>query len=81
VERSLGALPKQQRAVACLFLEAELSPSEIAVVLGTTANSARVTLHRALSHIRADLTAAGIDAAPTPDEATIDSRDPDDHTP
>jgi DNA-directed RNA polymerase specialized sigma24 family protein len=68
VERSLGELPLKQRAVACLFLEAELAPAEIAPLMGMTANAARVTLHRALARLRADLAAAGIDAPPTADE-------------
>ena len=71
VERSLVALPMRQRAVACLFLEAEMAPAEIAPLVSMTPNAARVTLHRALARIRADLTEAGIDAAPTPDEAFI----------
>lgn len=69
VERSLVGLPMRQRAVACLFLEAELTPAEIAPLVDMTANAARVTLHRALTKIRGDLIEAGIDAAPTPDEA------------
>ncbi|MEA2749384.1 MAG: hypothetical protein QOI41_3527 [Myxococcales bacterium] len=63
VEGSLAALPMKQRAVACLFLEAELAPAEIAPLVDMTPNAARVTLHRALSRLRADLGAAGIDAA------------------
>lgn len=72
VELSLAALPMRQRAVACLFLEAELAPAEIAPLVAMTPNATRVTLHRALARIRADLTEAGIDAAPTPDEALMD---------
>ena len=68
VERSLGALSRQQRAVACLFLEAELSPAEIAPLLGLSPGAARVTLHRALEGLRADLRAAGIDTALIPEE-------------
>lgn len=71
VEGSLASLPLKQRAVACLFLEAELAPAEIAPLVDMTANAARVTLHRALARIRADLTAAGFDAAESPDEASI----------
>lgn len=69
VEQSLATLPMRQRAVVCLFLEGELAPAEIAPLVAMTPNAARVTLHRALTRIRADLTEAGIDAAPTPDEA------------
>jgi RNA polymerase sigma-70 factor, ECF subfamily len=69
VQKSLSGLPARQRAVACLFLEAELAPTEIAPLVDMTPNAARVTLHRALTQIRADLAAAGIDAPPTADEA------------
>ncbi|MBS2015480.1 MAG: sigma-70 family RNA polymerase sigma factor [Deltaproteobacteria bacterium] len=73
VERSLASLPTRQRAVACLFLEAELGASELAPLVGMTPNAARVTLHRALARLRSDLSAAGIDAPPTLDEpATYD---------
>lgn len=72
VEQSLAALPMRQRAVACLFLEGELPPAEIAPLVGMTPNAVRVTLHRALVKLRADLTAAGFDAVPTPDEALVD---------
>ena len=75
VERSLAQLPIRQRAVACLFLEGELSPAEIAPLVEMTPNATRVALHRALSSIRADLTTAGIDAVPTPDEALITMED------
>lgn len=75
VEGSLAVLPHKQRAVACLFLEAELAPAEIAPLVGMTANATRVTLHRALERIRTDLRAAGFDAAETPDEAVIDKEE------
>lgn len=71
VEQALRALPARQRAVACLFLEAELAPAEIAPLVELTPNATRVTLHRALAKIRSDLAAAGIDAPPTPDEAFL----------
>ena len=74
VERSLGELPLRQRAVACLFLDGELSPSEIAPLVELTPNAARVTLHRALERLRADLRAAGVDAAKSDDE-TFPSRE------
>jgi RNA polymerase sigma-70 factor (ECF subfamily) len=72
IETSLAALPPKQRAAACLFLEAELAPAEIATLLDLTANAARVTVHRAMTHLRADLREAGIDALPTPDETLFD---------
>jgi RNA polymerase sigma-70 factor (ECF subfamily) len=62
VEASLAAMSAKQRAVATLYLEAEMAPQEIAELLGITANTARVTLHRALHKLRDDLRAAGIDA-------------------
>lgn len=71
VEKSLRTLPMRQRAVACLFLEAELAPAQIAPLVSMTPNATRVTLHRALAALRADLVAAGIDAATTPDEALV----------
>ncbi len=73
VERSLASLPERQRAVATLFLEAELQPSEIAPLVDMTPNAARVTLHRALAKLRAELSEAGIDALPSADEHMIDS--------
>jgi len=69
VTRSLAELSPRQRAVACLFLEAELTPAEIAPLVRLTPNATRVTLHRALTRVRADLAEAGIVAAPTPGEA------------
>ena len=75
VQRALAKLPARQRAVACLFLEAELGPAEIAPLVEMTPNATRVTLHRALSHIRADLAEAGIDAPPTPDEALVSTEE------
>ena len=70
--RSLEALPMKQRAVAVLFLEAELSPSEIAPIVDATPNAVRVALHRALTTLRADLAAAGFEAIPTPDEPVVE---------
>ncbi len=75
VQRSLAQLPVRQRAVACLFLEAELGPAEIAPLVDLSPNATRVTLHRALARIRADLTEAGIEAAPTPDEALVSTEE------
>lgn len=71
VERALAELPPRQRAVACLFLEAELPPQEIAPLVDMTPNATRVTLHRALERVRARLAEAGIDAPPTPDERLV----------
>jgi RNA polymerase sigma-70 factor (ECF subfamily) len=75
VLRSLGRLPLQSRAIACLFLEAELAPAEIAEIVKLTPNATRVALHRALTRLREDLRAAGIDAMPARDEAPIYAED------
>jgi RNA polymerase sigma-70 factor (ECF subfamily) len=75
VVRSLRALPMRGRAIACLALEAELTPAEIAEVVKLTPNATRVALHRALAQVRADLRAAGIDAPPTHDESSPSSED------
>lgn len=72
VEDAMGRLPLRQRAVASLFLESELTPSEIAPLLDMTPNTARVTLHRALRELRAALEAKGIDA-------TIDEEEVSEH--
>lgn len=66
VERSLADLPPKQRAIACLYLEAELPPAEIAVLVDMTPGATRVNLHRALARLRADLGAAGFDTPPDP---------------
>lgn len=58
--------------MASLFLESELTPSEIAPLLDMTPNTARVTLHRALRELRAALEANGIDA-------TIDEEEVSEH--
>lgn len=61
VERTLADLGIRPRAVACLHLEAELTPAEIAPLVGMTPNATRVALHRALGQIREALAAAGIE--------------------
>jgi RNA polymerase sigma-70 factor (ECF subfamily) len=68
VAAALRELSPRQRAVAVLSLEAGLQPSEIASVVGISANAARVNLHRAFSLLREKLSAAGIDAALPPEE-------------
>lgn len=77
VEGSLRSLPTRQRAIACLFLEAELSPAEIATLVDLTPNATRVALHRSLTRLRDDLRAAGIEAPPTAYEAQIMMEDND----
>jgi RNA polymerase sigma-70 factor (ECF subfamily) len=63
VAEGLARLPARQRAVACLHLDAELSPAEIAPLVDLTPNATRVALHRALTRLREELLAAGIDSA------------------
>ena len=71
VEKALAQLSASQRAVVTLHLDAGLSPSEMAPLLGITANAARVTLHRGLEKLRVQLRAHGIESAPLPDERTL----------
>jgi len=71
VEAALAKLPLKQRAVATLFLEHELQPSEIAPLVDMTPNAARVTLFRALEQLREALKRAGIDATPAQDELAL----------
>lgn len=63
VERSLRSMSMKQRAVACLHLESDLRPTELASLVDLTPNAARVTLHRALTRLREDLNAAGIEGS------------------
>ncbi len=44
-----------------LHLDQDLSPSEIAPLLGLTANATRVALHRALEQLRAHAKASGVE--------------------
>lgn len=71
VDAAMGRLSAPQRAAVTLFLDAELTPSEIAPLLGLTANATRVTLHRGLEKLRTALRAHGIDAAPHALEQTL----------
>lgn len=63
IERSLRSMRMKQRAVACLHLESDLRPTELASLVDLTPNAARVTLHRALTRLREDLNAAGIEGS------------------
>ncbi len=63
IERSLRSMSMKQRAVACLHLESDLRPTELASLVDLTPNAARVTLHRALTRLREDLSAAGIEGS------------------
>jgi len=69
VEHTLRGLPPKQRAILTLFLDEELKPAEIAPLVDLTPNATRVALHRSLERLRSDLSARGIDAAPSPDES------------
>lgn len=55
VEKELAKLGMKPRAIACLHLEAELTPAEIAPMVGMTPNATRVALHRALEQLRTAL--------------------------
>lgn len=76
VESVLAELAPRKRAVVTLFLGEELRPSEIAPLVGLSPNATRVTLHRALERLRAELTAHGIDAAEENDPALELEEDP-----
>lgn len=52
VRSALAALPRLQREVVLLRIDGELPFAQIAQVLGTTENSARVSHHHALSKLR-----------------------------
>jgi len=54
----LDELPDRHRDVLLLRVVAELSADEVGEALGTTATNVRVIQHRALSSLRASLTAA-----------------------
>jgi RNA polymerase sigma-70 factor (ECF subfamily) len=68
---AMATLSAAQRAAVTLLLDAQLSPSEMAPVLGMTPNAARVTLHRGLEKLRAHLKTHGIDAAPLAEERVL----------
>ena len=53
VRRAVLDLPKRQREVLTLRLDAELSFEEVAEVLGITRNSAKVSFHHAVRRLRA----------------------------
>jgi len=53
VRRAVLRLPRRQREVLTLRVDAELSFGEIADALGVTENSARVSFHHALRRLRA----------------------------
>jgi RNA polymerase sigma-70 factor (ECF subfamily) len=57
----LSLLGKRQRTLLALHFDEDLSPSEIAQVLGATANATRVALHRALGQLRAVATTQGLE--------------------
>lgn len=53
VRRAVLALPRRQREVLTLRIDAELPFAEIAAALGTTENSAKVSFHHALRRLQA----------------------------
>jgi RNA polymerase sigma-70 factor (ECF subfamily) len=57
----MAKLGPRQRALLALNLDQGLEPSEMAPVLGLTANGTRVALHRALEQLRVLARAAGIE--------------------
>jgi RNA polymerase sigma-70 factor (ECF subfamily) len=52
---ALEALPARERELLRLWAWEQLSPAEIAVVLGISANAASIRLHRAKRRLRAEL--------------------------
>ena len=56
MRRAALDLPRRQREVLLLRIDAELPFSEIAAALGTTENAAKVAFHLAVKRLRADLT-------------------------
>jgi RNA polymerase sigma-70 factor (ECF subfamily) len=55
LRRAVLRLPRRQREVVTLRLDAELPFAEIAEALGITENAARVSFHLAVRHLRAEL--------------------------
>ncbi|MFT3912561.1 MAG: sigma-70 family RNA polymerase sigma factor [Anaeromyxobacteraceae bacterium] len=55
MREAVAALPRRQREVLTLRIDAELSFAEIAEALGTTENSAKVTFHHAVKRLREQL--------------------------
>ncbi|GAO02078.1 RNA polymerase sigma factor [Anaeromyxobacter sp. PSR-1] len=53
VRRAVLGLPRRQREVLTLRIDAELPFSEIAAALGTTENSAKVSFHHAVRRLQA----------------------------
>ncbi|MFO0585640.1 MAG: sigma-70 family RNA polymerase sigma factor [Anaeromyxobacter sp.] len=52
MREAVAALPRRQREVLTLRIDAELPFAEIAEALGTTENSAKVTFHHAVKRLR-----------------------------
>jgi len=59
LRRAVGALPRRQREVLTLRLDAELPFAEIAAALDITENAAKVAFHHATRRLRALLDAQG----------------------
>jgi RNA polymerase sigma-70 factor (ECF subfamily) len=63
MDRELGALPIEQRAVLVLHFYADLPLTEVAMVLGIPAGTAKSRLHRGLETLR---TSMGVDDTTVP---------------
>jgi RNA polymerase sigma-70 factor (ECF subfamily) len=61
VNAVLRELSPRDRAVLTLHLDEDKKPAEIAELCGTTPGATRVTLHRALGRLRAELEARGVE--------------------
>ena len=62
VGNGLAELPQRDALALALVTYLDMSPSEVAVALGVTANSAKVVVHRARRRLRAILVADALDA-------------------
>jgi RNA polymerase sigma factor (sigma-70 family) len=61
---ALATLPERDREILMLTAWEDLTPKEIATVVGTSANIVRVRLHRARTRLKRDLTAPRTAIAP-----------------
>ncbi|MCW2814478.1 MAG: Sigma-70, region 4 type 2 [Nocardioides sp.] len=73
VTDALAALPERDAELLRLWAWEQLTPTEIAVVLDTTANAVGVRLHRAREKLRAELRKNGVGAG---HEETTEGRKP-----
>jgi RNA polymerase sigma-70 factor, ECF subfamily len=68
MQRELGALPLDQRAVLVLHFYVGLPLTEAAMVLGVPAGTAKSRLHRALQTLRLTMTPEGVPQTQLPQE-------------